>query len=508
MAKRGSDRREARFDPEELDMRREREYLYRHPAPRDMDDYFEHVMTVRSEEEVEHRKRMIEEIRGSNTIQEQMHFEKMEINYNTHSLGRIFSNILMSYLLDHRVKVRDIDFTAYQQRAVLNFSVSLKTKEGTDVLADEVEDDQATLREYTKQWLNQSRFKDYIEAWRLKSGGNSIVHSSMPHEDTDSVRINPGVLVTRRCALISLHHYCKNRICGHENFMFWQIREETGVVMIEYGICDNLKIDEIYQPMKGINWNFHDVIEEAFREYLRDCPVDNMKVSFVFIENLLPCTNVDQLHYNSFSYVCMAVARRGLLYFAIFYDIYRLDLNEDMEHFVSHEDLRDGGELTRKQMLYVKNYTAYTHYMNKMIEWVLSSPLLWPVYDPLLAEELQVRPTRERPLCIVLFPDGYDYEVPFNVYEEHHGNLNHLNVWTDMNGESCMGVTYISLYNFFDERITRYYFHMDGGEVFRPEMSEYEGSTCAVSAAADFSELSCVMSALHQRLKVLELTRL
>ena len=57
MAKRWSSRRETIFDSDEFDLKREREYFDRHPAPRDMSDYVEHISIVRSEEEIKHRKK-------------------------------------------------------------------------------------------------------------------------------------------------------------------------------------------------------------------------------------------------------------------------------------------------------------------------------------------------------------------------------------------------------------------------------------------------------------------
>ena len=53
---------------------------------------------------------MIDTIRGSDRTQEQLSFEIKEIHYNTHTFGRVFSNIFMSYLLDYRVKIPNIDF--------------------------------------------------------------------------------------------------------------------------------------------------------------------------------------------------------------------------------------------------------------------------------------------------------------------------------------------------------------------------------------------------------------
>lgn len=483
-------------------MKKEREYLDKHPAPRDMGDYVENITTVRSKEEIEHRNKMIEEIRGSDTTQEQMNFATTEINYNTNLMGKLFSNIFMSYLLEHRVKVPEIDFKVYSPTAVRYFRYTMKTEEGTDLSEEEIRINKATLREYTKQWLVQSKIKDYIEAWRLKNVTISTPRPSAP--ETGSVCIKPGVLITRRCALLSLVFYDKT-ILGHQNFMFWQIREEKGVVFIEYGICDNLKIHTHYQPMKGMNFNFHDVIREAFCEYLRDYYVDNIEIRFYFIENWLPFDTFDQLHYKELSYTCLSAARRAILYFAIFYDIFRLDYNDDMEHEIEHGALRDKQELTRKEILYVRNFMGYTHYMNKMIEWVLSSPLIWPVYDPSLPEARQARPTRERPLCIVLFPIGYQNQAPADVFLRNNGELDRFDVWTEFNDALYDDMSYIELYNFFERRRTRYYFHMDGGEVFRPERSEYDGSTCAVSAAADFPNLFGALSALHQRLKVLEM---
>lgn len=505
MARRWTGEREKCFVPDDLDLRREREYLERHPAPRDIDDYVENITTVRSQEEIEHRNKLIQEIRASNGQFE--HLNLTAINYNTLTFGGVFSNILMSYLLEYRVKVPEIDFKVYHQIPIEYFWIALKSEDDIDLSADVKKLHVYTLKIFTNQWLFQSKFKEYIDAWRSKSLGISYPQPSDP-VDSDHVLIKPGVLVTRRCAILKLKLNNKGKLDGHEIFMFWQIHMERDDFIIEYGICDNLKIHSFYQPSKGMNFNFHDVIREAFREYLDDNHVVYSKIKFIFIENRLPGTIDDQLHYNNMEYTCMTTTRRAILYFAIFYDIFKLDYNDDFEHEIHHSALQDGTDLTQKEILFLRNYMGYTHYMNKMMDWVLSSPLLWPEYDPSLPDALQARPTRERPLCIVLFPVGFKYQFPCMFLGENELNLNKVDFWTELEGKSGFDTTYISIYNFFEECSTQYFFHMDGGEVFRPapELPSDDGGHCVVSAAADIGDFSSVLSALHKRLAILELS--
>jgi len=290
----------------------------------------------------------------------------------------------------------------------------------------------------------------------------------------------------------------------HELLLYWQIRVVNEDIMLEFGVCDNLNIWLDYKVIQKRNYNFHELMQEALKEFLQshsDVPIIAMK--FRAIKNSLPGTILNQKYHKNIDYQCMSITRRAILYFAIFYDIFKLDANKNMEHLVPCEEFDSTEPSSKPQLSYKKNLMAYTHYMNRMIDWLLKSPLIWPEFDSALPVQPQTKPTRARPVCSVLFAEGYKNSSPCEMYRNFQSVLEKDSLFIEMNEETA----YITLYNNFDKQRQRYYFQWEGDEVFKPEPRPTDAPqrTCNISASVNTQDITAILYTLHARLLQLEL---
>ena len=138
------------------------------------------------------------------------------------------------------------------------------------------------------------------------------------------------------------------------------------------------------------------------------------------------------------------------------------------------------------KMLFIANILAYTHFMNKMLKFLLSSQLIWP-------KPGQDIPTKSHPVCSVYMPDEFCHMSPDKAVETMLAG-NPVNLVVKLNKD----VAYITLHNNFNNKSTKYYFQWEGDPVFKPKHPA-ERPNCTISS------LLGTLSALHERLRVLEL---
>lgn len=218
--------------------------------------------------------------------------------------------------------------------------------------------------------------------------------------------------------------------------------------------------------------------------------LDRVEFNYQHVWNTLSGYEIPQENHNPFSYECMSTARRAAIFASLFRNFTDFDKIEEAtsdsknEEAQTLEEIKDKIEVSFFPNLFSFHIKAYLHHMNRMMEWALSSPLLWPLPG-------QKQPTKDRPICVVQHQSFYRF---FPIH----------------NDRPCIAmdenIANFILYNCYKKREYIYDFSYDGPEPFvlrsllnPPPQREF----CAVSSQYE-SDLRELTAGLATRLRLLE----
>jgi len=258
---------------------------------------------------------------------------------------------------------------------------------------------------------------------------------------------------------------------GHTLLFFWQAVKTTGDDLIEHGVADNLYDDhyEEYYINEGLNIDFYELFDEVFKNYCRrhiGRLADEMEM--VGLQNNIPATCIVNKTYNLFNLSCFTLNRRMLIYFSLLYNVNNVNLL--VEHAKFDEAYND---------VYLIHKNLYIYHMDRMMQWLLTSPLIWPTRS-------QKGPTKSRPCCIVRLCRPFEMSDMTYVYKR---DKERSRLCVELNEATAC----LDLYNPVQRKVLKYWFKWDGQSAF--SLKEYYDERCVVQAAMD---------ALTERVKALE----
>lgn len=476
----------SKFDPAQFDRDGKREFFAKY-TPDTTEEYVGEIRLKRSDEEIRNRLDIIRRASDRLTPVEDIEF-KSACTYTTSNFERALSDVLLSYLLGNRVKVPAIDLKVFKFRMADRFNVSkmiaLHHPEPSSVVDERI----TVFTFFMKHWLWQSKLDQYVKKFLSPHKERRVEPSA---DTADDVQFHADTQVVRRCLPFSINMFCGIKNVCHSLFVFWQIRrEEAGNLVLEYGVCDGLHTSN-YEFLD--NYDFHSVFKTAFREFLTEHGVYSDSFTFRFIYTSLKTKEFDQSIHKKIRYTCVSECHRMLLYFAVLYDVFQMHRRE------SFEDQYNSTAPTASSFLLTRNFKAYQHYMNKMVNWLLESELIWPA-------PAQTTPTEDRPVCIVKFP-GHSREGFASFYRlwAQYPFAEQENACAVMDGRA----DHITLYNILTKEYKLYYFQWDGDQVFSCSLMPLHGQNdrCVVSSIYSAHDLDSILTALRTRVSALERSR-
>jgi len=162
---------------------------------------------------------------------------------------------------------------------------------------------------------------------------------------------------------------------GHEFLVYWQIRKDDSVTYFECGIHDNQGIDSAaYDYSSGRNINIHDQIHLIMKRFCENYPTKLSKsMDFQFNRNRLPIIVIPDVN-PPLQYTCTSAARRAAIYGSLLYNFHRSLGAEEVNHGL-HMTI---DESLATERVFIKHLYGYIHQMNRMMEWIMKSKLIWP----------------------------------------------------------------------------------------------------------------------------------
>jgi len=398
---------------------------------------------------------------------------------NSTFIGAFLSDILMSYMVTSIVKNPLIKMDFYGLNNKCRFEIS---KFQLNPYLTPLDPQIVTARE--------KMIEHFFLKWLDFTGPGELLHDYVNKGGTFSVNQFPRkTLVIRKTICMSLSGLLPNtpptnlEMIGHEILIFWQIRKtETGHIT-EFGIIDNLPRSH-YEVENGLNIDFFTMIQHQMRAHLAkhvtmpELRAISMRVTYMYIQNNLPLTTFDRPRMPKFCFQCTTAARRALLYLSMFYDITKLvreaQLLEDLTVFglpVNYDQSQDplflqlvnlakqlwrgapAVSYTDPQLLFRSNVNFYVHHIYRMMNWIATTPLIWP-------EQGQTAPTESHPMCQITF-DAERRSIPDEFEHFLTGSGPHFH-------KKTMEKTFITLYDCYRQTPRIFWFHEDG-EPFREE---------------------------------------
>lgn len=473
------------FDTE-ADKTRKRDFYEKYKTPYSA-EYEGEIRKTLTDEVIENRLQVIERGCGQNAPEEDVVF-KNDSMYNSARFGWPLIKILMCYLLSMKVKVPEIDLKVYYPKPICKFLFA--TRDKNEIFSEDLNKlSKKVFRFFVTNFLWHTQLHLYVS--KYMSSSKKQRQASHSDATDDEVTVEEETLVVRRCMQLSVGIFSGNITEAHALFLFWQLRRTEHGFALEYGVCDNLSLED-YEVSEGCNFDFHQEIRTAFRDFLTENATYSDSFTFHFIELYMYTTKITQMLHSDLSYECISASNRALLYCAVLYDIFQMHQNHLIESLQVSES---------KHASYImrRNVVAYQHYMNKMINWMLESKLIWPEYDPNLPVQSQTMPTPERPTCQVYFVGDF-HEINLDKFDKYqHTPLQQQPTFMNEMNETQ---AYFTLYNVVTKEITFYYFQWDGDQVFSP--SRYHDyvkhDTCSISAHCDSHVISkhCDTSAISK----------
>ena len=398
---------------------------------------------------------------------------------NSTFIGAFFSDILMSYMVTSIVRnpLIKMDFYGLNNKCrfeiwKFNLNPYLTRLDPQFVRSREI-----LLEQFFLEWLDFTKLGELLHDYVNKGGTFSV--NQFPRK----------TLVIRKTICMSLRAIFPNtppknlEFDGHEILIFWQIRKTEIGHITEFGIIDNLP-KEHYEVENGLNIDFFTMFQGQMRVHLAkhvtmpELRAVSMRVVYMRIQNNLPLTKFDRPGMPHFCFQCTTAARRGLLYLSIFYDISKLvreaELLEDLTVFglpVNYDQSQDplflqlvnlakrlwrgapAVSYTDPQLLFRSNVNFYVHHMYRMMNWIATTPLIWP-------EHGQTAPTESHPMCQITF-DAERRSIPGEFERFLIGSGPHFH-------KKTMEKTFITLYDCYRQTPRIFWFHEDG-EPFREE---------------------------------------
>lgn len=446
-------------------------------------EFMTDVVTVRTEADFNRRSEIIKRLRKArrDVPNEIIELSLNEIANNMDYFGGFFSNILMSYIIKKLSFQNEIDHKLHCSFQLLAYKIHKRMIMYKDNPINHPNSEQEIKKLFAEFFR-----RTHVNRFFKKSG---IDYYTGLHKTKKVVR----------CTLLFDFYFMvdfnssNNKIIykGHEMLFYWQIELKRDVPMLEFGACDNLDMEYYKANVFGLNLNIFDIFKKAFDDVMKEEKIE-IPFYYRFINNNLSLWIKKENKYKDFNYRCMTAARRAVIFASLFHDFDDFRVIEDKKpgtdaevHTSITERAARGTEYTTSS-LFLYHLHAYMHHINRMMEWALSSPLLWP-------EPGQTEPTSERPIC-VLYSELFKRETPQSC-EAQCVVLNFRPLHT-------------KLYNFFNGQTYTLDFSYDGPEAFVVRRTEAPTPDtgpqyCVVSSQFE-RDLRAVTAGLAARLRALE----
>lgn len=400
-----------------------------------------------------------------------LEFRKRNIKYNSWELGIALSNVLIGYLIGHKVKSPYVDHKVYAASGFFgalffNFETLFQPVDEQEKKSN-IKSFEATIM----NWLDESDLCNFLKDTTVKKIAQ---------------RTNNNILfVVRRSFLISFKYIESKkgvddeniidengnkilRIGSHTILLFWQARRTSKDDKIEYGIVDNLysRKEHFYAFEEGLNLDFYDLFDQVFKKYCRKYIGQQQanELSMICLQNNIPSAFVLNKTYGKLDLTCFTQNRRMLIYFSLFYDIN--SVNNIIESKDEHHQFYD---------LFIVHTRMYIHHMNRMMHWLMTTKLIWPA-------KRQRTPNRHRPCCIVRPCHPFDRITMTEYYEKSLEDPRRHKLCVELNENTAC----LDFYNPVEGRKVKYWFKWDGENAFSAK-EEYDRH-CVVQAVVELLE--------------------
>ena len=305
----------------------------------------------------------------------------------------MFSNIIMSYLISNKLMVPAIDFAAYAGISLLNVSISKKKLNGEPENKETIQESIDTLRDYAINFLQVSNIFSYFNA------------DGTPSRKTLDL-FEMKVKIIRRMAYLKLLIIDKQGdsffLTGHALVIEWEITQTSQTTFhVNFNIIDNLPFH--YYTYNDYNVDVQHILLGSMNDNFKS-KIKNILIRNEIFRNKLPMNRNDTEDGLSFPYTCWSCARRALLYGAILEDQSLFERENALETYVPIEQIINYKKrkiLSATEARYANNLMMYVNSINKIIEFLMTNPLIWTDRDLLAVDPQEIASTLPFPIYTI-----------------------------------------------------------------------------------------------------------
>lgn len=344
-----------------------------------IDNHMQWQVKYRSDEEVERRNEILVKKYGNITQIDSIFLKKKNL-----TLERVymFSNIMMAHLLANKLMVPSIDLKLYAPVCIQSILIKKRDLDNKLLSNVDIKETIDIINDYVKNFLQESEIFSYFNPDNTPSRKLSDI-------------LDLKVKVVRRMAFFNVRLLVKEgdsiRQVGHEFVIAWEIIPMTkDNVYVNFNVIDN--IFSLQYTIHDLNVDVHKIILDTMSETFRSKHKDIFTRNEILVNYLPSNKNVME---NGFSlpYTCMSCARRAVLYCAILQDQSILERENALETYVPIEQIINYKKrkiLSTTETRYANNLMMYVNSMNKIIEFIMTNPLIWTDRDLIAVDPQEI----------------------------------------------------------------------------------------------------------------------
>lgn len=454
-----------------------------------VDDSMDWTVKYRTDAEVDKRDEIIVARYGINVKEDSRGLtqDRMNLQYSS-----VYSNMIMSYLLSKKIKVRDIDLRAYYTKCFHTLSLAKREAGGSNapLPAAQVERQVQLLKLYTKLFLSESLLMDYL----LTSGSPSPKLTGC---------WDLGVVHVRRALMVCVHLLYQKQYMGHELVVMWEIKRisDTSNFEIVLYVIDNLPSSSY--TADDLNIDLHQtMIDCMLEEITLRAFASRPAVSVRAIRTTLPGESYAPPGGSEVSYSCMSISRRAVLYSAMLPNLNLLGVMDALESFVPMEqimNIKKRKKMSPTETRYAYHLMMYVRCLYSIFNYILQCPLIWTSRDLLSLNAEEV--AREKPFPIYLVSFVFYNGLPLDEF------MSQYRTWPGNNGKFFLDFAQCDsfiLYNADTHQEKKLTFDMENPKVMIERSLEYDSSAgdyCTIMSRCD---LLGRLRDMHVRLLSLE----
>lgn len=460
-----------------------------------IDNHMQWQVKYRSDEEVERRNEILVKKYGNITQIDSIFLKKRNL-----TLERVymFSNIIMSYLISNKLMVPAIDFAAYAGVSLLNVCIFKKNLNGELQTEETIQESIDTVKDYAKNFLQVSNIFSYFNA------------DGTPSSKTTEL-FGMGVKIIRRMAYfkVTIREKKGDSVIsnGHALIIEWEIIQTSPTTLhVNFNIIDNLPFH--YYTQNDYNIDVHHILLASMNDNFK-LKVKNVYTRNEIFRNKLPTNQNITEDGLSFPYNCWSCARRALLYGAILQDQSLFERENALETYVPIDQIINYKKrkiLSATEARYANNLMMYVNSINKIIEFLMTNPLIWTDRDLLAVDPQEIASTSPFPIYTIdptpytVLTVKYYHDLKFKKYSN-------MPLFINL----CTDNSKITLVNTDSKHHDKkeFYFDLNKPTAFSPTPPAYFDERppdyCTVSTQ-DNKQLIHTIRQLHTRLLRLELT--